>query len=417
MSAAVLCIGTELTRGELVNTNASWLAERLTALGVEVAELAVVDDDRVRIAHALRRLGSEHGLLICTGGLGPTTDDLTSECAASVLGVPLERDAASLEAIRTRMARFGRTMAASNENQAHFPRGAEILENRQGTAPGFAVSLGSARAYFLPGVPREMMNMFDELVAPLIARPTATTRQIRLLCFGMPESAVNDALVGLEAEHGVTIGYRAHFPEIEVKVLARDEHADRAYASARAAADAVRARLGDDVVYGEGDERLPAVVGKLLAERGLVVGAAESCTGGLLGKLITDVAGSSAYFAGAVVSYDNSVKRSLLGLDAGLLEEKGAVSEEVARAMAEGVRRVLDVDVALAITGVAGPGGGTPEKPVGLVHIAVADEAGTSHHKLGFPGTRVQIRMLSAYAALALVRRVLLKGHPSGGAT
>jgi nicotinamide-nucleotide amidase len=416
MNAAVLCIGTELTRGELVNTNASWLAERLTVLGVEVAELAVVDDDRARIAHALRRLGSEHELLICTGGLGPTTDDLTTECAASVLGVPLERDAASLEAIRMRMARFGRAMAPSNEKQADFPRGAEIIANRQGTASGFAVSVGGARAYFLPGVPLEMMSMFDELVVPRIARPTITRAQVRMLVFGMPESAVNDALAGLEAEHGVTIGYRAHFPEIEVKVLARDEHADRAHASARAAADAVRVRLGDDVVYGEGDERLAAVVGKLLAERGLRLGAAESCTGGLLGKLITDVAGSSAYFAGAIVSYDNSVKRSLLGLDAALLEEKGAVSEEVARAMAEGVRRVLDVDVALAITGVAGPGGGTAAKPVGLVHIAVADEAGTSHRQLGFPGTRAQIRMLSAYAALALVRRVLLKGHASGTA-
>jgi nicotinamide-nucleotide amidase len=410
-TAAILCIGTELTRGEIVNTNASWLAERLTELGFEVTAVDVVDDDRGRIQAALVRLGADHDLLVCTGGLGPTTDDITSECAAAVLGVPLVRDGASLDSIRQRMERFGRTMAASNEKQADFPEGAGVLPNRRGTAPGFSVTLGRALAFFLPGVPHEMKVMLNEHVAPAAAPlVSGAIHQIRIKTFGMTESGVNDRLAGIEAAHDVVLAYRAHFPEIEVKVLARSGQRAEAERRARSAADAVVARLGPDTVYAEGEVGFAQALGALLEERGLSLGGAESCTGGMASELLTEQSGSSAWFCGAIVSYANSAKSALLGVSEGLLAEHGAVSEPVARGMAEGARRALGADIAFGITGVAGPTGGTPDKPNGLVHFAVASSAGTEHRQVIFPGTRAQVRRLASFAALALVRKVLLHG-------
>ncbi|HEY6560901.1 MAG TPA: competence/damage-inducible protein A [Polyangiaceae bacterium] len=412
MSAAVFCIGTELTRGELVNGNATWIADALTAIGLEVTELECTDDDRARIRAHLARLCQDHDLVVCTGGLGPTTDDLTTECVAELLGVPLERHDESLAVIRARMERFGRVMAASNAKQADFPRGARVLPNRHGTAPGFSVRIGRALAFFLPGVPREMRGLFEEHVAAdARALVSEHVHQVILRSFGVTESAINDRLAGIAEEHGVTIGYRAHFPEIEVKLLARAHEPAAAAASARAAADAVQVRVGTDIVYGEGRRALPEVVGALLSERQLKIGLAESCTGGLASMWLTDQGGSSAYFAGAVVVYSNALKHALLGVPSELLERHGAVSREVALSMAECARSRLGVDVSLSLTGVAGPSGGTPEKPVGLVHFAVATASGATARHIQFPGTRDQVRKLSAFAGLALVRRVLLHGH------
>lgn len=409
MTVAILCLGTELTRGELVNTNAAWLAETLTLLGFEVTAIETTDDHRSRIERVLRRLGAEHELVVCTGGLGPTTDDLTTESVAATLGVPLERDPDSYEAIRRRMERFGRTMAASNAKQADFPRGATILPNSTGTAPGFGVEIGGALAFFLPGVPREMKAMFNEHVAARLSRlAKAGVHQIRLKTYGMAESTVNDRLEGVEAAYGVTLGYRAHFPEIEVKVQARGTDAQETDARARSAADEVRERLGIDIVYGEGDAALPEEVGKLLVERGLMLGLAESCTGGLVAELVTERSGASAFFAGGIVSYSNELKERLLGVPRPLLEEHGAVSAPVARAMAEGALGALGANVTLALTGVAGPTGGTAEKPVGLVHYAVATRERTVDEKRLFPGTRRQVQLVAAFAGLSLVRKILL---------
>ncbi|MCK6533279.1 MAG: competence/damage-inducible protein A [Polyangiaceae bacterium] len=409
MSAAVLCIGTELTRGEIVNTNASWLSEELTDRGIEVGAIETIADDRPLIVETLHRLSAKHLVIVCTGGLGPTTDDITSECVAEALGVPLVRDEASLAAIRTRMEKFGRVMAESNKKQADFPTGARVLQNRKGTAPGFQVALGHAQAFFMPGVPREMKSMFGEQVAPAL-EPFVKGQmfQVRLKTFGMTESAVNDRLDGIEAEHAVTLAYRAHFPEIEVKVLARgDNCADRA----RTAADAVITRLGPDVVYGEGDVTFAQQLGKLLVERKLTLAVAESCTGGTVGRLLTERGGASEFFVGGVICYANRVKEGLLGVPAPLLAEHGAVSAPVARSMAQGALAELGSDLALALTGVAGPGGGTSDKPVGLVHFAVASLAGISDRQMVFPGSRTQVRDLAAFAGLSLVRKVLLHGH------
>jgi nicotinamide-nucleotide amidase len=409
MSAAILCIGTELTRGEIVNTNASWLAEALTDAGLDVTAIEAIPDDRETIVETLRRLALRHRVVLSTGGLGPTTDDMTSECAAELLAVPLERDAESLEAIRTRMERFGRVMAKSNEKQADFPRGATVLPNRKGTAPGFAVTVGSARAFFMPGVPREMKTMFGESVLPALGALVAgEMHQVRLKTFGMTESGVNDRLSGIEAEHSVLLAYRAHFPEIEVKVLARGEDAA---ARARRAANRVRELLGPDVVYAEGDVTFAEALGKLLVEKGRTLAVAESCTGGTVGRLLTERGGASDFFLGGIISYANSAKESLLSVPASVLAEHGAVSALAARAMAEGARRALGSDLSLALTGVAGPTGGTPDKPVGLVHFAVASEAGTSDRQMVFPGSRAQVRDLAAFAGLSLVRKVLLAGH------
>ncbi len=411
MTSVVLSIGTELTRGEIANTNATWLCEELTLIGHEVTEAAVVPDDRADIKGSLTRLAAAHSVIVSTGGLGPTTDDITSECVAAVLGVPLECHAPSLEAIRVRMAKFGRTVTPSNAKQADFPRGATILPNPNGTAPGFAVSIGHCRAFFMPGVPSEMKPMFANHVAPdLRTLVTGGAYQVRLRTFGMPESAVNDRLAGIEAAHGVTIGYRAHFPEIEVKVLARAHTGAEAKRISMAAAEEVKSRLGD-VVYGEGSVDFAESVGTLFRERSLTLAIAESCTGGLVAQLVTDHPGASEFFRGGIVAYDDSVKTAVLGVPPALVTTRGAVSTEVARAMAEGARRALGVDVALAVTGLAGPGGATTAKAIGDVHLAVATADGTTDRQLSFPGSRSQVRFLAAYAGLSLVRRVVLHGH------
>jgi nicotinamide-nucleotide amidase len=412
-TAAVLSIGTELTRGELVNSNATWLADALTNAGFAVIELTSVPDHAAHIGSLLGRIGREYDVAVCTGGLGPTTDDITTACVARVLGVELERDEASLSAIRARFERFGRTMAASNEKQADFPRGAAVLPNPKGTAPGFSVQIGRALAFFLPGVPREMTAMFETSVAPAIAGLVSDAqRQIILRTHGMSESQVNDRLAGIEAEHGVTLGYRATFPVIEVKVQARDLDAESAERRARTAADVVRERLGPRIVFGEGNAAFAEALGNALSERGLRLGCAESCTGGLLGEMLTERGGASGFFAGSIVAYENRMKTELLGVPGELLESEGAVSRSVARAMAEGALRRLGVDLALSITGIAGPSGGTAEKPVGLVHYAAATEAGTTDKHFVFAGERDQIRLLAAFAAIALGLRVVQDGHP-----
>jgi nicotinamide-nucleotide amidase len=407
-TAAVLATGTELTRGELVNTNATWLAEGLTSRGFDVVEIATVADDKAEIRAALERQSKKARVIVCTGGLGPTTDDLTTAVVAELLGVPLVRDATSFEGLRERLARFGRTVSASNAKQADFPVGARILPNERGTAPGFSVAIGSALACFMPGVPSEMTHMFETYVVPLLEPIERSARhQVRLRCFGLPESEVNDRLAGLEAAYGVVIGYRASMSELEVKVLAGGTSLDEARARAVAAAGEVRARLGTNV-YAEGMTSLPAVLVELLAARGETLALAESCTGGLGAELVTRVPGASRVFTGSVVAYSNDVKVALLGVPRALIDAHGAVSDEVARAMAEGSRRALGATYGLAFTGIAGPGGGSDEKPVGLVHMALASAEPTQADRRVFPGTRDEIRRRAVYWGLGLLRRTLL---------
>ncbi len=405
MTAAILSIGTELTRGELVNTNAAWLSERLTSLGLEVIEQRTIDDDHARIVEALRATSARHRFVLVTGGLGPTSDDLTTAAAAEALGTRLVRDAASLEAIQRRFATIRRVMTPSNEKQADFPEGASILANPIGTAPGFAITLGVARIFFTPGVPAEMRRLYEDHIEPAIAPLVERrTHQIRLRTFGMSESAVGERLSTIEREErSVTIGYRATFPEIEVKILARGESETLAEATAARVAERVRGALGA-VVFGEGEETYPAYVGSVLRGRGMSLAIAESCTGGLVGQLVTSVPGSSEYLLFDAVTYSNASKIAVLGVNEETIRGYGAVSLEVASAMADGARRIADADLSVAITGIAGPGGGTDEKPVGTVFLALARRgAPTQSHAMKFGGDRERIRMFSAYHALRLV--------------
>jgi nicotinamide-nucleotide amidase len=405
--AAVFSIGTELTRGEIQNTNATWLAERLTSIGLEVTSLESVADDTGAIMRALDRLSQGNRLVVATGGLGPTTDDITSASVADWLGVERVRDAGVIEGLTRRMQRHGRTLSASNAQQADFPRAALILDNPHGTAPGFAVSRGACRLFFMPGVPREMRPMFEQHVEPVArALLSGGQHQIRLRCFGVPESVLNDKLVGLESAHGVSVGYRAHFPEVQVKLLAAAPSAEEARARAEVAAAEARLRLGS-AVYAEGEQDMPQAVAQLLRSAQLSLSLAESCTGGLVSSLLTQHPASD-FLLGGVVSYANQVKIEQLGVDPAVLDAHGAVSREVAAQMADGARRRFHSDLSLSLTGIAGPSGATADKPVGLVYFALSTPTETVVRDVNVSQRpRDAVQLYAAWCGLNLIREYL----------
>jgi nicotinamide-nucleotide amidase len=406
--ARVFSIGTELTRGEINNTNATWIAERLTAAGLDVASIDTVADDAGEIIATLERLSQGTALIVTTGGLGPTTDDITSASVARWLGVAQMRDPAVIEGLEQRLARLGRTLTASNAQQADFPAGATILENPHGTAPGFSVERHGCTLFFMPGVPREMRPMFERYVEPEArARASGAQHQVRLRCFGVPESVLNDKLAGLEASHGVSVGYRAHFPEVQIKLLASAQDASAAEALATAAAHEARARLGS-AVYAEGERDMPWVVGELARERHVTLSLAESCTGGLVSALLTHNPASD-FLLGGVVSYANQVKIGQLGVNAETLARHGAVSPETAREMAEGARARFGSDLALSLTGIAGPTGATEGKPVGLVYYALASPGGTRVEHVNIAQRpRESVQLYAAWCGLDLIRQHLI---------
>jgi nicotinamide-nucleotide amidase len=381
--------------------------DRLWDLGVMVRRKTLVGDDRVDLDLALRETSARADVVVVSGGMGPTEDDLTAERVAAVMGVPLELDVASLRAIEERFRRFGRTMTPNNEKQARFPRGAEIVPNRFGTAPGFSVRLGRGEVICLPGVPVEFRGLCDEWVLPRLAARLGEVPAGRVLkLFGVPESHADHAMRPVmddPANAGVRFGFRAHWPEVHLKWTVSGPDAP---SRADRIAAAVRAVFGD-AVWGEGKEELPTLVVERLAARGERVAVAESCTGGLLATLVTSVPGASAVFDLGVVAYANAVKERLLGVSPALLAAHGAVSEPVARALAEGARRVGDAAWGLGVTGIAGPAGGTEEKPVGTVHLALAGEQGTTAVTRLYRGDRDRIRRQAAYEALNLLRVAL----------
>ncbi len=415
MKAAVLSIGTELTRGELINSNAAWLSEQLTALGFEVTEQLTVDDDAPRIVEAVRGLAVRHQIVVSTGGLGPTTDDLTTEAVAQALGVGVVRDPATVERLEKLAAWYGRAMPPNNLKQADFPEGSEVLANEQGSAPGFAVALGTSRLFFMPGVPREMRHIFSERIVPRIAALAERNRhQIHFRTFGMTESALGQALEGVEAQFpGVVIGYRASYPEVELKVLAQGDTNRAAVQLAERAADEVKRRVGH-VIYGDHEDSYAGAVGRSLRDRGLTMAIAESCTGGMLGAMLTSVPGSSEYLLFDAVVYSNAAKSRVLGVSEEILRAYGAVSEETAIAMVRGVLRSSDADLGVSVTGIAGPGGGSDEKPVGTVWVAVGRrDAPVFARRFLFRGDRERIRTISAYTALRFVRELAHGREPA----
>jgi nicotinamide-nucleotide amidase len=404
LNVEILSTGDELLTGQVVDTNSAWLMDRLWDLGVMVRRKTLVGDDRADLDAALRETTGRADLVVMSGGMGPTEDDLTIERVAAVLGAPIELHEPSLRAIEARFQRIGRVMTPNNAKQARFPRGAEVIPNRFGTAPGFAVRLGRAEVVCLPGVPVEFKGLSEEWLLPRVAKRLTDVPAARLVkLFAVPESHADQAMRPVmddPANAGVRFGYRAHWPEIHVKWSVpgpdAEARADRILA-------AVRGIFGD-AIWGEGKDELPALVVARLAARRERVALAESCTGGLLAELVTRVPGASNVFDLGVVSYANAMKERVVGVPAALLEAHGAVSEPVARALAEGVRAAARATWGIGITGIAGPTGGTPEKPVGTVHVALAGPAGTKAVARAYFGDRDRVRKTAAYEALNLLR-------------
>lgn len=416
-SAGILSIGDELLLGQVVDTNAAWLAGQLAGLGIRPVEQRSIGDDVHRLAEAIRELSRRCDVLIATGGLGPTEDDVTRQALAAACGCVLQLDPRSLEQIRTFYAGLGRAMPEANRQQALRPACGEALENPCGTAPGLRVPVGDCLCYALPGVPFEMRDMFERCVRPELAARAAgrVVRVRRLHCCGAGEAAIGEKLADLMSPGRMPrIGTTANLGIITVHIVAEAATAAEADRLLDEAEASVRERLGP-LAFGTDDETLAVVVGRRLLERAETLAVAESCTGGLLGALITDVPGSSRYFAGGVISYANEVKRDLLGVPQTMLTEHGAVSKPVAEAMAAGVRARLHTDWALAITGIAGPAGGTPDKPVGLVYVGLSGPPGTRVQMLRFSPAQPRdvIRLRSCHAALNRLRRAL-DDTPSG---
>lgn len=406
--AWILSIGTELALGQTVDTNGAWLATQLAACGLRTSHHLTVADDQAAIRDAFRLAAQQAEVVIATGGLGPTDDDLTREALSEATGSPLVHDAKSLQALEAFFEQRGYEMPARNRCQADRPEIAEHLPNACGTAPGLALELDGARVFVLPGVPFEMRAMFEHSVRPVL-RAAASGRVLisrRLQTYGVPESQVGERLADLMTRGAnPEVGTTAAFGIIGIRINAEAENADMAMSLLDQAEASVRERMGE-AVYGKDDETLAAAVSTALRSRGETLALAESCTGGLVADSITSLAGSSDVFLGSAVTYANSAKQELLDVPEALLTEHGAVSAPVAEAMACGARRQFGADYALSLTGIAGPSGGSEEKPVGLVYIALADAAGVtaSEHRFGSEAPRAAIRLRAMHAALNKLR-------------
>ena len=428
MKAEILTIGDELLRGEIVDSNKSFLGERLLDYDVECRFQTSVGDDPTDMTDAFRRAVSRSEILLVSGGLGPTRDDLTVEVLARTFGRDLVLDEVSLEGIREFFRRVGRDMAENNAKQAWFPQDAEVLPNPIGTAPGCALTLGPAdtgadasMVFCMPGVPRELYRMMDEQVLPRVAlfrsgagragrsgaRQEIFVRAAVLRTFGVGESNLDADLKDLAREEGVELGFRTSFPDNALRPLARAATPEAAEAKVAAMVSELRDRLGP-ILYSERDEKLEEVLGRLLFEHDRTLACAESCTGGLIAEKLTRVPGASRYFLGGVVAYANEAKTALLDVPEQTLAAHGAVSDEVALAMAEGARARFGADYAVSTTGISGPDGGSDEKPVGLASVAIVWEGGAHVDSFVFPLDRERHRQLVAQVALDWVRRSLL---------
>jgi len=408
--AALLAIGDEVLRGEIVNANAAYLSERLFELGIDIVEHVVVSDDPTAIRAALLRLRASIDVIIATGGLGPTEDDRTVDVVADLLGVDSPAHPASLEAMKQRFSTHGFELTPNNLRQVRVPQGGEALPNAAGIAPGFRINLGGAEGYFMPGVPREMERIYADHVAPAIAAAIgkaggAAPAVIIADYYGMGESHIDHRLAGILGQtEGATLHFRTAFPENHVKLVLRDHDQERAQANLLRIETELRKRIGPGI-YGIDGETFPQAVGKALLAQEATLSIAESCTGGMAGEVLTQEPGSSKYFVGAYVVYTNEMKEKALGVKSETLANFGAVSEPCAREMAEGVKRVTGSALGLSITGVAGPDGGSPEKPVGTVCMACAGPGTTRTATKLFSGDRARIRKAAAFFALDMARR------------
>jgi nicotinamide-nucleotide amidase len=412
MKAEILSIGSEITSGQNLDTNSQWLSRRLAAIGIPVHFHTTVADDLEDNLAAVRVATERSDLVLVTGGLGPTQDDLTREVLAGVTGVGLREDPTSLEQIRAMFTRRGRTMTDRNRVQALFPDGAEPVENTCGTAPGIWMKVNRAWVAAMPGVPSEMYAMYDQSIEPRLLRlglGGGVFIQRKINCFGAGESVVEEKLLDLTRRgHVPEVGITASDATISLRILARAPSLAEAQAQIEPVEQTIRERLGT-LVYGEENEELQDVVARLLAERRKTIATAESVTAGLVARRLSEVPGVSAWFRGGVVAYQNEVKTTLLGVPDALIREHGVVSAPVVEAMAIGCRARFGSDLAVSTVGLAGPGGGSEDKPVGLVFAGLAWNEGVTSRQYNWGGTRAEVQSRTAKLALNLVRLHLLK--------
>jgi nicotinamide-nucleotide amidase len=406
-SAEIITIGTEMLLGDLVDTNTAWLSARLAALGVGVYRHTTIGDNRERIVGALKEAASRADLVITTGGLGPTSDDLTNECLAAVTGRDMVEYPEAREHVDEMFRKFGREPTPNNYKQALFPEGTELIPNPLGTAMGALLETEGTVFATLPGVPPEMKRMFEETLEPLIRARSDGSIISRTLWFaGIGESALAEQVQDFLDATDPTVAPLAGQGKVRLRITTRAATQEEAEERIAPVEEEILSRLGE-YYFGEDDETLESAVGRLLKERGETLALAESCTGGLLAKRLTDIAGSSAFLEEGLVTYSNESKERLLGVQREMLLEHGAVSAPVARKMAEGARKIAGTDYGLSVTGIAGPDGGTEEKPVGLVFVGLSDAEGAFAEKLDLTAwarSREAIRERSANRAFDLLR-------------
>lgn len=410
MQAEVVAVGTELTSGHTVNTNAAYLARRLQYVGIPVLRHTAVPDERTAVIQTLREALTRADLVLVTGGLGPTFDDLTMEAIAAATGRRLVFVESAARRVRLFYRTFHRRLNMLALRQAFLPEGGLALPNPVGTAPGLWLALDGPIVVALPGVPQEMRAIVEQSVLPRLARRTPRRALLSrtLRTAGLVELQIQAILARLAIPETIQVGLYPHLMTVDVRVTATGPSRSRARQALAGLERRLRRRLGEHV-YGVDEETLETVVGRLLLRRRWTVAIAESCTGGLVSDRITNVPGSSRYLLQSVIAYHNQAKERLLGVRPELLRRHGAVSGPAAKAMAQGVRHVVQADLGLAITGIAGPSGGSRTKPVGLVYLALADRTGTAVKRCQFHGDRLAIKHQAAQTALDWLRRRLLE--------
>lgn len=408
-NAVILSTGDELTTGKVVDTNSTFIADRLFAAGIRVTAVLKVGDDREKLLWAFRQAHELGDLVIGTGGLGPTADDLTTELIAEFLGRKLALDKSVVASLKDRFAARGFAWTDNNLKQARFPEGAAIIPNPLGTAPGFRVALDRDKnLIWLSGVPQEMTTMLNATVMPWIAAQQTQATEILAATFkvyGLTESRLDDLVKPLDLGAHAKLSFRAHYPDMTLRLTVSDGGKQpKTFSALR---DEIRAVLGT-YIYVEGDTAMEEVVGRLLHEKRHTLALAESCTGGLISHRITRIAGSSAYFCGGAVTYANDAKVKFLGVQPATLEKHGAVSEPTALEMSRGIREKTGADVGLSVTGIAGPSGGSPAKPVGTVWMSISAEKYHEARLWQFHGERERIILGASQAALNWLRIFLL---------
>ena len=411
MKIGILTIGNELTNGRIADTNSSFIAREINLQDWQIEVMMSVGDDFAAIKSRLHYLLTFTDAVICTGGLGPTADDITTAAIARAFDLPLFTDEGVLQSIRDRFTQYHLPWIENNAKQAVFPQGSEVILNPIGTAPGFALQVSGKLIFVIPGVPSETRRMLPEGVLPILRRyfPQNDGHSLKqtIKTFGLGEGAVDKKLADVNFEAlGVSVGFYPVFPENHVVLIARSDSLEQAQKNLQKAQDEVTARLSD-FIFSYGEQTLEEMIAAELIQKKLTIAVAESCTGGLIANRLTDVSGSSVYFERGLVTYSNEAKISMLKVSVDLIEKHGAVSEETARGMAEGVRRLAGTNLGLSSTGIAGPTGGTKEKPVGTVYIALTDGAETICRHYAYRWDRKRNKRVSSEAALMMLRNYL----------